>query len=32
LRDVPSTFCLSCGAVRVGGMRLDVGRNVPVEI
>jgi hypothetical protein len=29
---VPSTFCLSCGAVRVGGMRLDVGRNVPVEI
>jgi predicted nucleic acid-binding Zn ribbon protein len=32
LREAPATFCLSCGAVRVGGMRLDVGRNVPVEI
>jgi hypothetical protein len=32
LREAPATFCLSCGAVRVGGMRLDIGRNVPVEI
>jgi hypothetical protein len=32
LREAPTTFCLSCGAVRVGGMRLDIGRNVPVEI
>jgi hypothetical protein len=32
LREAPATFCLSCGAVHVGGMRLDVGRNVPVEI
>ena len=32
LREVPTTFCLSCGAVKIGGMRLDIGRNVPVEI
>jgi ribosomal protein L37AE/L43A len=32
LRDVPSMFCLACGAVYVGGMRIDVGRALPVEI
>ena len=32
LRDVPSTFCLACSAVHVGGMRIDVGRTLPVEI
>ena len=32
LRDAPATFCLACGAVHVGGMRLDIGRTLPVEI
>ena len=32
LREAPATFCLSCGAVHVGGMRLDIGRSLPVEI
>lgn len=32
LREAPASFCLACGAVHVGGMRLDVGRKQPVEI
>ena len=32
VRDVPSDVLSLVRRVRVGGMRLDVGRNVPVEI
>jgi hypothetical protein len=30
LPDVAARFCLSCGAIHIGGMRLDTGRRLPV--
>jgi hypothetical protein len=30
LPDVAARFCLACGAIHIGGMRLDMNRQVPV--
>lgn len=30
LAEVPTTFCLACGAVTSGGIRLDVERQLVV--
>jgi hypothetical protein len=32
LPETPACFCFACGAVSVGGMRLDVAREIPTEI
>jgi hypothetical protein len=30
LPDVAAHFCLNCGAIHIAGMRVDVGRYIPV--
>jgi hypothetical protein len=30
LPDAAAHFCLACGAIHISGMRLDVGRTIPV--
>ena len=31
LPETAACFCFGCGAITVGGMRLDVARNIPTE-
>jgi hypothetical protein len=31
LPETAACFCLACGAVTIGGLRLDVGREIPVD-
>jgi len=30
LSDVVATFCLACGAITANGVRIDVGKRIPV--
>jgi hypothetical protein len=30
LPDVAAHFCLNCGAIHIAGMRVDIGRHIPV--
>jgi hypothetical protein len=32
LPETAASFCFACGAVTVGGMRLDVARQIPTEL
>ena len=32
LPDAAAVFCLGCGAISIGGIRIDLGGQIPVEI
>jgi NMD protein affecting ribosome stability and mRNA decay len=32
LPEVAASFCLGCGAITIGGMRIDAGRMIPVDL
>jgi hypothetical protein len=32
LPETAASFCFACGAVSVGGLRLDVARRIPTEL
>ena len=32
LPDVAASFCLGCGAITIGGMRIDAAGAIPLEI
>jgi hypothetical protein len=32
LPETPACFCFGCGAVTIGGLRLDVARQIPTEL
>ena len=32
LPQVAASFCLGCGAISIGGLRIDAARLIPVEL